>query len=501
MSPVWRGAALVLAASLAPSLPAAAQDEAATPYLRRLALPIRGEAFRQPRAVHADLHTGEVFVCDTFGHRILIFDGDGLFRFELTGGSVFSAPRDVAVDPEGYLFVLAIHRGASGIVQLDFDGKLLGPVPLTGLPGGLPAPDLASIALSPAGDRLYALDRANQRLWVLGRGGEVLASADLASGLDPEEAEEQLLGHVDVYGDTVLVAVPTAGRIELFDLAGLRRGGIGVKGTAPCQTGFPVAAALDAEGHVLVLDKQRALFMRWRPQDNRCLREYSGFGNVPGALYRPDDLSLDAQANLYVSQGFESRVQVFGLRSAAAGLGQPAAEVAAVEPERVAPEKTSVAERAPPAAQPPRAVPPEAARTETGLPGPESPSPALLSEEPADSLQMAETAVRNWAEAWTERRVEDYLAGYAPAFHPPGDMERSAWEELRRSRLSRPEWIRVELTELEMELLQPSRVRATFTQSYHSDVFQDVVRKTLTLSLEGDTWKILEERVLATLSR
>jgi DNA-binding beta-propeller fold protein YncE len=280
-------------------------------YARRLQMPTAGDRMTQPRAVHADLHTGEIFVCDTRNHRIVIFDRDGFFSYEIRGGGIFRSPRDVAVDPEGYIITVVLQRGVSGLVSLDFDGRFIEEIPLAGLPEGSGTPDVLSVALSPSGDRLYALDQANMRLWIASREGMILSSIDLAEGLDEEEALEQLLGHVDVYGDRVLVTVPTTGLTALHDLDGAPRGNVGRKGTAPCQTGFPVAAALGSDGTVLVLDNQRALFTRWDPEDNRCLGEYSGFGNAPGALYRPSDLALDGEGRIYVSQGFEGRVQVF----------------------------------------------------------------------------------------------------------------------------------------------------------------------------------------------
>ncbi|MCP4205282.1 MAG: hypothetical protein GY769_25510 [bacterium] len=289
----------------------AAQVHQGTPFVRKVEPPTRGDEFLQPRAVHADNHTGELFVSDTFNHRILIFDHRGFFRYQITGGSEFRSPIDVAVDDRGFLFVLALSGGRRGVVRMDFDGKILEHLPLKGLPERTFEPELVSIALSSSGDTLYALDQANQRLWIAGRSGVVASSVDLAADLTPEEVQEQRLGHVDAYGEAVLVAMPTRSKIWLFDPEGKSKGKIGIKGTAACQMAFPVAAALDADGKLLVLDKQRALFMRWDPENGKCLAEFSGFGNVPGALYQPGDLSLDDSGNIYVSQGFEGRVQVF----------------------------------------------------------------------------------------------------------------------------------------------------------------------------------------------
>lgn len=271
-----------------------------------------------PRGVTADLHTGEVFVCDARRNRILIFDAEGLFSYEIPGGSVFSGPSDVAVDPEGILLVAANREGRPGLVELDFDGLFRRELALTGLPDGVAPPLVVSLALSPGGDRLYALDEANLRLWIAGRDGALLSSVDLAAGLTEQERQDVILGNVDAYGDKVLVAIASDGQVRVFDRDGRRERRVGIKGTAPCRIARPRAAALAANGELLVVDQQRMLILRWNPDTNKCLGEALGLGGGPGGLYFPIDLALDASGRIYVSQSYEGRVQVFGGMSPAA---------------------------------------------------------------------------------------------------------------------------------------------------------------------------------------
>jgi len=306
---------LVLAALLAG--PAAAEEAS---YLSLLVLPSPTDVIGHPRAVTADPHTGEVFVCDSRRHRIYIFDSQGIFLHQIPGGEVFRMPLDVAADPDGYLLLLARHgsgsdrgseHGGIGLLWLDFDGRFVESVTLSGLGEGTVAPNVTSIALSPSGDRIYALDQANQRLWIAGRDGAVQASATLDDDVEERRIREHLLGRVDVSGDTVLVARASSGDVRLYGLDGDPRGWVGIHGTAPCQTAFPVAAAMGEDGNVVILDQQRMLFMVWDPRTNRCKTEHSGIGNAPGFVYQPSDLALDVSGRVYVSQGFEGRVQAF----------------------------------------------------------------------------------------------------------------------------------------------------------------------------------------------
>lgn len=318
MNPLRR-TALLLVVGLAVLSGAMAEQAGQRPrYARRLDPPMRDDAFKRPRCITADLHTGEIFVCDTREHRVLLFDERGVFRYQINGGSAFRAPMDIAVDPEGYLFLLARHQGKRAVVRLDFDGLFLGVLELQGLPVLEHPLQLLSIALSPSGQRLFLLDAANHLLIIADRRGNVVTTVNLVAEMAEKDAREQLYGHVDVYADTVLVPRPTLGLVHLFDLDGAPRGHVGLFGTGSCHTAFPMAAALDDEGNILVLDQRRMMFLLWDPRENRCLDEYYGLGDFPGALYSPEDLALDGAGRVYIGQTFQGRVQVYdGARPAA----------------------------------------------------------------------------------------------------------------------------------------------------------------------------------------
>jgi hypothetical protein len=297
----------LVACGLATATAVAAQGE----FLGRLQVPEKADAFQQPLAVHADLHTGETFVSDRRTSRIVIFDDEGLYDYQIRGGQNFIAPLDLAVHPDGRILALAFIGARRTLVRLDFDGEWLGEIALSGLPEEAGEPSIVSVALSGSGERLYLLDQENITLWVADSDGRITGSAYLAEGMDAEAANEQILGHVDVYGETVLVALSMEGSVRLFDLEGTQVGRVGIKGGAPCQTSFPVAAALDRDGNVLVLDRQRGTVQVWRRGDNRCLSEILGYGGRLGRLYSPSDLAMDGAGRMTIGQGFDGRVQLF----------------------------------------------------------------------------------------------------------------------------------------------------------------------------------------------
>ena len=154
------------------------------------------------------------------------------------------------------------------------------------------------------------------------------------------------------------------------------------------------------------------------------------------------------------------------------------------------PGPSSVAET-PPAAAAPSAdagAEPDGAtavdETPTAVPGAGSPTSA------------ASDLVSAWADAWSEGRVEEYLSFYSSEFQPGNGLSLRQWRAGRAERLSSPQYIRVSITALELEVLGPDRVSAVFFQNYRSDRFEDTVRKRLDLGLEDGRWRILRERVV-----
>ncbi|MDZ4202692.1 MAG: outer membrane protein assembly factor BamE [Gallionella sp.] len=100
--------------------------------------------------------------------------------------------------------------------------------------------------------------------------------------------------------------------------------------------------------------------------------------------------------------------------------------------------------------------------------------------------------VERWAAAWSSKNAGDYLASYIPDYAPQG-MSRAAWEKQRLARIGKPNVIEVGLSEMRVSVQDELNATATFVQSYRSDVYRDVVEKTLRLVKQGDTWLIADE--------
>ncbi len=113
-----------------------------------------------------------------------------------------------------------------------------------------------------------------------------------------------------------------------------------------------------------------------------------------------------------------------------------------------------------------------------------------------EQAEQIQSMLATWATAWSQQRVEDYLAYYAPEYRPLGNVSREEWADQRRARIAAPEFIQVSIVDLDIRVQGENRAEAEFLQSYRSDRYRDSVRKALELVRREGRWQILAERNL-----
>ncbi|MDD3530444.1 MAG: tetratricopeptide repeat protein [Gallionellaceae bacterium] len=101
--------------------------------------------------------------------------------------------------------------------------------------------------------------------------------------------------------------------------------------------------------------------------------------------------------------------------------------------------------------------------------------------------------VEEWAAAWSRRDVAAYLSYYAENFRLPSGMTRAAWEAQRNQRLTQPQYIKVELSNVSVTG-NDRKATVKFRQAYESSLLKSNTNKTLTLENRGGAWKITSER-------
>jgi tetratricopeptide (TPR) repeat protein len=148
------------------------------------------------------------------------------------------------------------------------------------------------------------------------------------------------------------------------------------------------------------------------------------------------------------------------------------------------------------------AKPPVVLAQKPAAPAPKAPVPA---EKPAPAKPAAETpaangaaeivaALNGWAEAWSKKDADAYLAYYAKEFKTPGGESRSDWEKARRARIAAPKSISVSVTTPKVTMTRPNQANVTFRQAYQSDVLKANSTKTLVMTKNDGRWQIAQEK-------
>jgi tetratricopeptide (TPR) repeat protein len=131
---------------------------------------------------------------------------------------------------------------------------------------------------------------------------------------------------------------------------------------------------------------------------------------------------------------------------------------------------------------------------ETPKPAAAAPAPAAAAAPTTNESAEVLKAVTGWAEAWSRKDADAYLAFYAPDFAPPGKESRAAWEKSRRERIAAPKSISVAIESPKVTLRGSDQAAVSFRQSYRSDRLKSTNRKTLDLVKTEGGWRILKEQ-------
>lgn len=195
-------------------------------------------------------------------------------------------------------------------------------------------------------------------------------------------------------------------------------------------------------------------------------------------------------------------------KTAVAAAPEPAEPPATAADTHPKPAAVPVAAKAPGAPEPaPVATKAPAAKPETVPPAAAAPPavPAAAAEpvrpvaDTNHDRQAVIAALQRWAGAWSAQEVDDYLSAYGPEFKPDDNLSRARWEAVRRNRLKRPEWIEVQLSDFDIDVVEDGRAVVQLAQEYRSNTFGDRTLKRFELVRYDGAWRIRSEETLKTL--
>ncbi len=182
---------------------------------------------------------------------------------------------------------------------------------------------------------------------------------------------------------------------------------------------------------------------------------------------------------------------------------RPSAKTSAATPITTKPTTVAVAPVAAPAAKPatpapaPIATPaaPPAKPVEKVIEKPTEKPTEKADKPKQDPTQGILGMLNNWAHAWSNKSVGEYLGYYAADFKTPKGEPRAEWEKFRKERIQAPKKIQVGLSGVKITMKDDTHASVTFRQHYKADTLNSATTKTLVLVKSGDKWLIQQERV------
>jgi streptogramin lyase len=195
--------------------------------------------------------------------------------------------------------MLICDAGRRALVQVDPRTGGLQLVALQGLVGDL---DPVAVAVDASGDA-YVADAAGRRVLRIDPGDAVTRTYSLP----PDRPFVPI--DLAVSTDRLYAVNRAARRVEVFDLeGGTPLGPFGDESQAPAA--FPVAVAVDAEGHVYIVDMVSSR-VRVHDPAGRIIRQIGGPGNRPGLFAQPRSVTVGPDGITYVVDVATSVVQMF----------------------------------------------------------------------------------------------------------------------------------------------------------------------------------------------
>ena len=262
--------------------------------------------------VRIDRDRKEIYVLH--GNTVKVYNDKGMEIYRFGDSENLGRMQDLAVDREGDILIFSYFEKGRDlemvILRCNYRGDPIGRTAITGIPSDF-------IDFRPGGmvyreGQIYLADTANLRIVVIDMNGQVQKSIDL---LPIMELKEKDRGNVQMGG----FSVDTAGNIlftlpVLFSATVLAPDGqvssFGESGSLPGKFAVVSDITRDNRGNILVADRGKSVISIY-DSSFQFLREIGGRGNAPGSLIVPQEIAIDADDRMYVTQLGNRGVSVF----------------------------------------------------------------------------------------------------------------------------------------------------------------------------------------------
>jgi len=260
--------------------------------------------------VSVDNERSEIYVL--YQNTLRIFNESGMevhrFGDDLDLGYIV----DVAVDRSGDIFLLSYKGSASSIVRCNYRGEPKSEIELKNLP-----PEFSGFSptrMICQDGHFYLENHGDLRIIVIDHEGNFKRGYDLIPLLELEEKDR---GNMDIAGfgvdkeGNILLTVPVLFKACILSPDG-KLTWFGRPGSTSGRFNVVAGIVRDSKGNYLVVDKLKCAVMVF-DKDFKFITQFGYRGLKPDNLIAPDDIVIDSNDKIYVTQSRRRGVSVFKL--------------------------------------------------------------------------------------------------------------------------------------------------------------------------------------------
>lgn len=260
--------------------------------------------------VVSDRERNEVYVLYQNVVRVFNESGMEIYRFgdDLDLGQLL----DLAVDGEGDIFLLTYRDSQSAIVRCNYRGEPTATIAVRNFPPEFV--DFSPNRMIYRQGSFYLASPLGMKLAIADREGNFKKGYDLVPLFDLEEKDR---GNVEVSGffvdmaGNVAMTVPSLFRAYIVSPDGAVTW-FGKPGGGPGRFNIAAGIAKDSKGNYLVVDRLKGSVLVFDKNFN-FTTQLGVRGYKPGELISPNDIAIDNQDRIYVTQMGRRGVSVYAL--------------------------------------------------------------------------------------------------------------------------------------------------------------------------------------------
>jgi DNA-binding beta-propeller fold protein YncE len=264
--------------------------------------------FKAPKGLALD-PAGDLWVVDSTNNRVQKWTRSSAFSFAYgSEGTIvgrFKAPKGIARDSAGNFWVADSNNDR--VQKFNAKGEYLTKLGSSG-PGNGQLNTPRGIAIDAAGN-IWVVDGANNRVQKFNAKGEYLSQFGSGGSGDGQFNSPNGIA-IDPAGN-IWVVDSLNYRVQKFNSSGEFLLKLGSAGSGNGQFGLGVAGiAADAAGNVWVADTGKSRLQKFN-SNGEYLTQFGASGSGNGQLKTPNSIAIDRYGNLWVTDNGNDRVQKF----------------------------------------------------------------------------------------------------------------------------------------------------------------------------------------------